>query len=488
MESDTLLRAKAPRSLGAATCAIHGFVPLYQERLTALAIVKLVGKAQRGATALRDASRLPSFTSHPVTDLSRESHWDVTNVTAAIPRMSARSLLCSSLCLLLSQPLLAAQDAALPDAFIEKLVKESQKHRRQRALTPEDSLFQAEIECAELAGDLSAYSSYLGLVMKAYAERGLWDEAEYLTTRMVGSGVPLGLAELALLAAQKNRPEQAMDLVAKTRIQLGLARSRKKDEALRDCALACLLAGKKDEAAALRAEMSSEEAWIVAAAFLDADAAGPLPQLDAAKELVLKAAIPAHAAAKYLLSAAGAQWRAGHREEGRAFLVEAMQMANHPKFLQAMQRLLDAATLAQLHGLTQDRDRALKLFTEYAASLPAGVDWKPAAHVRLATTLLSFGQRTEAEVQLKLAEEAAPKVLVVTAAEGMIEIAQLWDKLGQPDRAVDWLKKATVAGMANGHQRARGAAGVRICLYFAAQKLPVPEAIRQQLRQAKERS
>ncbi|GEP44851.1 hypothetical protein BGE01nite_41420 [Brevifollis gellanilyticus] len=391
--------------------------------------------------------------------------------------------------MLLAQPLLAAQDAASqPDAFIEKLIQDSQKHRRQRALTPEDSLFQAEIECAELAGDVSEYSHGLRLVMKGYAERGLWDEAEYLTTRMVGSGVPLGLAELALLSAQKHRPEQAMDLVAKTRIQLGLARARKKDIALRDCAIACLLAGKKDEAAALRAEMSSEEAWIVAAAFLDADAAGPLPEFDAAKELVLKAAIPAHAAAKYLLSAAGAQLRAGHREAGRAFIAEAMQMADHPKFHEAMERLLEAATLAQLHGLTEDRDRALKLFKDYAASLPAGADWKPAAHVHLAATLLSFGQRAEAEAELKLAEEAAPKVLVVTAAEGMIEIAQLWDKLGQPDKAADWLKKAAVVGMANTHQRARGAAGVRICLYFAAQKLPVPETIRQQLRQAKERS
>ncbi|MES2598756.1 MAG: hypothetical protein V4662_25710 [Verrucomicrobiota bacterium] len=402
--------------------------------------------------------------------------------------MFPRSILCSSLCLLLSQPLLAAQDVTQPDAFIEKLMKDSQKHRRQRALPPEDALFQAEIECAEIAGDLSAYSSHLRLVMRGYAERGLWDEAEYLTTRMVGSGVPLGLAELALLSAQKHRPEEATRLVAQTRLQLGQVLGRKKEEVLRDCALACLLAGKKDDAAALRADMSSEEAWIVAAAFLDADSGAPPPQLDSTKELILKAAIPAYAAAKYLLSAAGAQLRAGHREEGRAFIVEAMKVANHPKFLSSMECLLDAANVAQLHGLTADRDQALKLFHDYAASLPAGVDWKPAAHVRLATTRLALGQRAEAEAELKLAEEAAPKVLVVNAAEGMIEIAQLWDKLGQPDKAAAWLEKATTVGMANNHQRARGAAGVRICLYFAVQKLPVPESIRDQLRKAKERS
>lgn len=380
-----------------------------------------------------------------------------------------------------------AQPESSPDAFIDKLVRDSQKHRRQRALPPDDPLFRAEIECAELAGDVSEYSRHLRLVMHGYAERGLWDEAEYLTTRMVGSGVPLGLAELALTSAKKLRKEEAMVLVGKAQEQLPLALGQNREIVIRDCALTCLLCGKREQAEVMRQTLTTEESWILAAAFLDADLVETPPQLDQTRELITKVGVTHSSAARYLISAGDLHLRAGRRDVGKAFLIEAILMANHPKFLKAMDRLLEAATIAQLHGLTEERDQALNLYRKYASSLTPGLDWKPASHVKLALTLDALGNKEQAQAEMKLAEAAAPQVIIVQAAEGMVEIARAWQKLGDSTRSESWLHQATRVGMANEHPRARGAAGVLICLHYASFGKVIPEDITKELRLAKER-
>jgi hypothetical protein len=371
-------------------------------------------------------------------------------------------------------PTAAVQEA---DALIARLVADSQQHRVQRKQDPADPLRRAENAAVGLAGDVTEYSRWMVEIIRRYAERGDENEADYLADQLPGTGSALAWVELAQLAANKGKRERAEQCLIKLMGCLGSLSGQRAEEVYGRWAETLYVLDRNEEALA-KAKMLSEVELLELDARLQAQGKAPLLNLEEAQARAQECRAKGvdRVRAQFLLSCAQHQFRKGSHAVALTILPEVGRLATSEGLPTAQRELIDLAKTAWNAGETAEAQKAMNVFFKCAELFPDGMEWKTIYLSEAALVLHDWKKADAVDAWLAKAEAGLPKVFVLDAPRAILALAKVREKVKGILEGDRLAMAAARAGMRHPHPAAQAAAAVRICLYYADAKRPIPEA------------
>lgn len=364
------------------------------------------------------------------------------------------------------------------EALVRRLVEESQKHQIKRQENPDDPVWNAELAAAGLAADTSAYNEQMLEVLKRYAIRGDFGEAEYVAGNLPGNGGVRAHAELALACARKGRKEDATRHVKLAADQIPQLSGQQAEKVRGTCAHVLHLIGREKEAKELQTQLGELELLSLEARLHEEDR---MPVLNLAQAIERLARLQAKGVgelrALFLLACARQQFLKGSIETGRAFFPEVGRLATDEGLPHAQHVLVELSRAAWLAGETKEAHKALNVFLKCCEGYPANAEWKAPYLADAVSLLLDWKENDKARTWLETAEAGLSKVFVLDAPQAILAVAKQREKLEGAMAADDLVTQAAKAGRAHPHPRAHAAASVLICLYYADVGRSIPASV-----------